>query len=259
MSTNTSLTTSLNGVRSEGGNEPGTSLDQSRSKASSAQQALADAHRHIDDLDARIGRNAAKTSADETALRSALDEVKRLKKTLKDGEKERQKLVLSRKRAVADIDKAQEKARKAEAKYDRALLADLIEREKEHDREGASSPRASAPVVDGQAGPAPATEPEDLATATARTTAARTTAASAGEGAQPAPTPPTPRRTTTRMRTSRSRSFTEPSAFPSPPVPEPTASPDPSPASADTPPASAEPSSPSAPGTAESSPEPSSS
>jgi hypothetical protein len=227
MSISRSLT-SPNGARTESGTESASALDRSRSKASSAQQAVIDGRRGLDDLDARIGRNTARTSADETKLRAALDEVKRLKKALKDGEKERQKLVLARKRAVADLEKAGERVRKAEAKYDRAVLADLIEREKVHDREAASSAPASAtgagpdaatlpvslesavPPVDGQTGTA-TTEPEDLALATARSTAARATAASAGEGAQPAPKPPTPRRTTTRTRTSRSGSPATPS------------------------------------------------
>jgi hypothetical protein len=239
--TSTPLTTSPNGARAEDARDQASALDRSRAKANQAQQTLADASRRVDEIEERLERTTARSSADEKALDATRAEVKRLKKALQDGEKERQKLVLARKRAIADVEKAEDKARKAEAKYDREVLADLIEREKEHDRAAPSaapstapasvlggpaadagslpavvnsaepvgdSDPASAPAADvevpanGQAG-APATEPEDLSTATARTTAARATAAAAGEEAQPAPEPPTPRRSA-RSRAPRS-------------------------------------------------------
>jgi hypothetical protein len=142
---NTTLTTSPNGARAEEGRDVESPLDRSRAKAKHAQQALAEAGRRVNDIDERLERNTAQTSADEKAVAAARDEVKRLKKALKDGEKERQKLVLARKRAIADVEKAEDKARKAEAKYDREVLADLIEREKENDR--ATSAAASATPV----------------------------------------------------------------------------------------------------------------
>jgi hypothetical protein len=248
MSISGPLTTSPNGARAEDGRDQASPLERSRAKANNAREALAEAGRRADDIDERLERNAARMSADDKALAAALDEVKRLKRALKDGEKERQKLIVARKRAITEVEKAEEKARKAEAKYDREVLADLIEREKESDRAtSAAASLASAtpgpghaadaqplPAVvnsaepagkaepaspragdlelpaDEQAG-APPVEPEDLGTATARTTAARTTAASAGEAAQPAPEPPRPRRAT-RTRTPRSTSSPEASA-----------------------------------------------
>jgi hypothetical protein len=237
MVTSTPLTTSPNGARAEDGRDQESPLDRTRGKADRARQALTEAGQRADDVDERLERVGAQVSADEKALAAALAEVNRLKKALKDGEKERRKLVLARKRAIADVEKAEEKARKAEAKYNREVLADIIEREKEHDRAASSGASIAVPAVlnsepvrntdvtrmpadevelpaDGPAG-APATEPEDLAIATARATAARATAASAGESAQPAPTPPTPRRST-RSRTSRPGSPASPDAEPAP-------------------------------------------
>jgi hypothetical protein len=193
--------------------DAGSRLEQSRARSQKARQALTDAQRQVDDVEARIGRNTAMTSASENALRSAEAEVKRLKKALKDSDRERRKLVVARKRAQAEVAKAAEKIRKTEAKYDRAVLADLIQRQKEEDRRGSSgtgvsAPREALPAPDGPLalnGAEPAREPEDLATATARTTAARVTAATAGEGAEPAPKPPTTRRTSTTGRSRSSR------------------------------------------------------
>jgi chromosome segregation ATPase len=176
-----------------GATEPASALERSRARSSEARSSLEAAHLRLSHLDAELGRNAARSSSDETALRSAMDEVKRLKKALKDGEKQRRKLLTERKRAADATAKAEDRARKAEAKYDRAVLADMIQRTKEQDRRTASekapengsaaTPAVPATAVDG-------TEPEDLGTATARETAARTTAqlaSSTAAGSTPQP------------------------------------------------------------------------
>src|SRR4051812_49676306 len=112
-------------------------LERSRSRSGQAREGLARARGRVDELDVKLGRNAARTSQDEAALQAAQAEVKRLRSALKDASKERQKLLVARKRATTVVAKAEEKAHKAEAKYDRAVLADLIQREKEQDRESA--------------------------------------------------------------------------------------------------------------------------
>jgi hypothetical protein len=190
-----------------GAAQPASPLERSRARSSEARSSLEAAHLRLSHLDGELGRNAARSTSDETALRSAMDEIKRLKKSLKDGEKQRRKLVTARKRAADAAAKAEEKARKAEAKYDRAVLADMIQRTKEHDRRTASAKApengsAATPAVaampDGPAdAPVPAVdgaEPEDLGTTTARQTAARTTA----RRASPARTATTPRPRTSR-------------------------------------------------------------
>ncbi|MGZ4613575.1 MAG: hypothetical protein ACXV1K_10470, partial [Kineosporiaceae bacterium] len=117
---------------------------------------------------------------------------------------ERRKLVTARKQAQSALAKAEEKARKREAKYNRAVLADMIQRQKEQDLEGAATPAAPAPsgqaAQDAQAAPTgaaasppPAPGDGEPARATAR------------DVAQPAPKPATPRRTSTASRSRTSR------------------------------------------------------
>ena len=229
------------GTGSTGSSEKTSQLERARGKSTKARQTLDQARRKVDEIDGQLGRNAARTSQDEAVLRAAEAQVKQLKRALKDASKERQRLLTDRKRATGAVDKAQDKVRSTEAKYDRAVLADLIERQKQQDRAGAGSagssdgspvaalpsaedqapiplpagPAGSAAVASGDsgaAGSAGSVEPEDLGTATARATAARTTAEAAGDGAEPAPPPPSPQRsrraTAPRTTTSGSASTT---------------------------------------------------
>jgi chromosome segregation ATPase len=189
--------------------QPASLLEKARARSTEAHSRLEAARGKLADVDGQIGRLTAQAGSDETALRSAMDEVKRLKKALKDGEKQRRKLVTARKRAEDAAAKAEERAHKAEAKYDRAVLADLIQRQKESDRKTASG---KAPQ-NGSAAPA-LHVPMDAGTSTARETAARVTAESAGDGVPRAtelPRSTTPRRppaargTTPRVRGAGSR------------------------------------------------------
>lgn len=179
----------------------GSAVEQSRARSQKAQQALTDAQRRVEDIEARLASTTAQTSADGNALRSAGEEVKRLKKARKDGEQERRKLVTARKQAQSALAKAEEKARKREAKYNRAVLADMIQRQKEQDIEGAATPAAQAPSgQDAQAAPtgAAASPPPDPGDGEPPPATAR-------DVAQPAPKPATPRRTSTASRSRTSR------------------------------------------------------
>jgi len=175
-----------------GASEPASPLERSRARSSEARSSLEAARVRLSEVDGELGRNAAQSTSDETALRSAMDEIKRLKKALKDGEKQRRKLLTARKRAADAATKAEEKVHKAEAKYDRAVLADMIERTKEQDRRTASAkaPENGSAVPPTVAAPPEGVEPEDLGTTTARETAARTTAQLASSSTA---TPATPR------------------------------------------------------------------
>src|SRR5436190_12935789 len=151
--------------------EAASALERSRDKSSEARTRLEAARTRLEGLDGELGRNAAQSSTDENALRSAIDEIKRLKKALKDGEKQRRKLLDARKRAADAAAKAEDKARKAEAKYDRAVLADMIQRNKEQDRQSASTKapdNGSAAMAAAPALPVAAdgVEGEDLGTVT---------------------------------------------------------------------------------------------
>src|ERR671932_116524 len=205
------------GTGSTGSSEKASQLERARAKSTKARETLDQARRKVDEIDGQLGRNAARTSQDEAVLRAAEAQVKQLKRALKDASKERQRLLTDRKRATSAVDKAQDKVRSSEAKYDRAVLPELIQREKQQDRRAAGpgsagfsdgSPVAALPSAEDQAAiPLPAgpagsaaaasgdsgaagwagwAEPEDLGTATSRATAARTTAEAAGDGAEPA-------------------------------------------------------------------------
>jgi chromosome segregation ATPase len=205
-----------------GTTEAVSALERSRGKSSDSRSRLEAARKRLEGLDGELGRNAAQSSTDETALRSAMDEIKRLKKALKDGEKQRRKLLDARKRAADTAAKAEEKARKAEAKYDRAVLADMIQRTKEQDRQIASSKGpdngSAATGTDTGTGTDTATataatdgvEAESLGTATARRTAARTTARRASAPRTTTTRTPRPRspRTTSGSSTSKAGSDT---------------------------------------------------
>jgi chromosome segregation ATPase len=177
-----------------GAAQPVLPLERSRAKSTEARSGLEGAHKRLSQLDGELGRNAAQSSSDETALRSAMDEIKRLKKALKDAAKQRRKLLTARKRAADAAAKAEDKARKAEAKYDRAVLADMIQRTKENDRRTASAKAPENGSETTASVPAPAAaiddaEAEDLGTATARETAARTTARRASSSRRTTPRP----------------------------------------------------------------------
>jgi chromosome segregation ATPase len=196
-----SSTPTISTATSTGAAEPASPLERSRARSSEARSTLEAARKRLSGLDGELARNASQSSTDETALRSAMDEIKRLKKALKEGEKQRRKLLTARKRAADATAKAEEKARKAEAKYDRAVLADMIQRTKEQDRRTASTKAPDNGAAATAAGPAlppatDATEAEDLGTATARETAARTTARRASSTGTTAPRPRTSRTTT---------------------------------------------------------------
>src|SRR3954467_10971929 len=137
------------GIGATGSSEKTSHLERARAKSTKAPQALDEAERKVDEIDSRLGRSAARSSQDEAALRAAEAQVKQLKRALKDASKERQKLLTGRKRATAAVEAAQSKVRSTEAKYDRAVLADLIQRQKEQDREGAGG--GSASCSDGSA------------------------------------------------------------------------------------------------------------
>jgi chromosome segregation ATPase len=148
-------------------------LNRRRDQASAAATAAEKAQAGVTELDNRLKTNATLTTQQNQALRNAVAEVNRLKRSLKAAAKEREQLTKARKKAVDKAAKSKAKAAEAEAKYDKVVLADLVRREKEKDR--AASPSAS----NGKAS-RPAPEQTDTATATAVRTAARKTAADAG-------------------------------------------------------------------------------
>jgi DNA repair exonuclease SbcCD ATPase subunit len=124
-------------------------LDRRRERSARARQQLDQARDRLADVDKRLSEHAGRASQVEHALRAAQDEVKRLKKALKDGAKERQKLISARKRAGSDVNKAERKAKQSESKYDEAVLAELVRREKSHDRQSAAKKRSTPKATSG--------------------------------------------------------------------------------------------------------------
>ena len=154
-------------------------LDSRRDKVTAATTAAEQAEEGVAQLDHRLQANATLAKQQKQVLRNAKAEIARLKLALTGIEQEKAQLTTARKKAVARAKRARNKREKAEAKYDRLLLADIVRREKERhsDQEFAAASSAAGPsrtVV-----PDPPPEQPDPATTTAVRTAARTTATAA--------------------------------------------------------------------------------
>jgi hypothetical protein len=160
-------------------------LDRRREKLQvnrAAAQAAIDA---VADLDARLDNNSSLTRESEAALQAALDQVAALKKTIKATVKQKDQLESARKDARRAAARAQQRAVAAEAKYDRAVLAEIVRREKDHDLSvhspavptGAAPSDAPLSATSTMAG-----EGDRPTLDTARATAARTTADRARAG-----------------------------------------------------------------------------
>ena len=121
-------------------------LDRRRGKAQAAKDAADKARGGVADLDTRIAANASQTQQDQAALHRARDEVIRLKRALKAAAKEGVALQARRKKASTVAVKADAKAKAAETKYDQAVLADIVRREKARDRTAAATAKPAAPA-----------------------------------------------------------------------------------------------------------------
>ena len=133
-------------------------LDRRRSKAEAAKEAADRAEANVAELDARLTALTTQTQQDQSALQRAQDEVTRLKRAVKTATKESVTLQARRKKASAAAVKAQAKAQSAEARYDEAVLADMVRRERDRDRAAAASATKSEQPADV---PAPATSHDD--------------------------------------------------------------------------------------------------
>jgi chromosome segregation ATPase len=105
-------------------------LDQRREKLQAMRRAVAATATDVGVLDKKLHKNAAQHRTHEAGLQTALDRVAALKKTIKASKKARDKLSAARKDARRAAAKATHRADTAEAKYDRAVLADILRRQK---------------------------------------------------------------------------------------------------------------------------------
>ncbi|MDT4985935.1 MAG: hypothetical protein QOI74_29 [Micromonosporaceae bacterium] len=138
-------------TRTEGG---ASKLDRRRGKAQAAKAAAEAAQARVTALDGRLGANAAEADEHKAAMRRTRDEVNRRKKALKASDKQREQLRAMRKKAEAAAAKAQRRSQAADDRYDQAVLAELVRREKDRDLANASQ----APTADGD----PRLEPTNL-------------------------------------------------------------------------------------------------
>jgi chromosome segregation ATPase len=173
-----------------GSKDSSVALDRRRTKMQSAKAAAATAAAAVDALDQRLAANAHQHGGHEADLQTALDRVESLRKSIKTSTRERKQLRIQRKDAGRAAAGAHDRARRAEAKYDTAMLADLLRREKDNDlsahgeaAEPQATPSQAGAPTPSKAAPTPSAEPEATPTQSPATrTAARTTAQRAGAG-----------------------------------------------------------------------------
>jgi hypothetical protein len=108
-------------------------LDRRREKMQARKGAGEATAADVVSVDDQLAANASQRREHEAALQAALDAVAVLKKSIKASTKERNKLRSARKGARRVAAKAQQRTDTAEAKYDRAVLADMLRREKDND------------------------------------------------------------------------------------------------------------------------------
>src|SRR3954468_2419618 len=115
-------------------------LDRRRAQSAAAGAAAEKARQAVTELDNRLRTNTELAQQQSQALRNAEAEVKRLKRSLKTQERDRVRLTKAHKKATAKASKAGNRAADADPKYDKAVLADLIRREKQRDQAAAEAP-----------------------------------------------------------------------------------------------------------------------
>jgi len=148
-------------------------LDEPRSAWQAAQDEAARAENQLSLVMQRLDDNAERRSADEAALQAAIDQQAELKRAIKSSAEQRETLRKARSKAQREAEVARKRADAAEAKYDEALLVEVLAAQKAKDLSTADE-ESQAPAhddVDGVATPVVPT--------TAQATAAAVTASHA--------------------------------------------------------------------------------
>jgi hypothetical protein len=148
-------------------------LDEPRGKWQAAEEAAAQAENQLSLVLQRLEDNAERRSADEAALQAAVDQQAELKRAIKTSAEQRETLRKARSKAQREAEEARKRAQAAEAKYDEALLAEVLAAQKSKDL---SASDGQAQAVDDEADPVAA----PIAQSTAQATAAAVTARNAG-------------------------------------------------------------------------------
>jgi hypothetical protein len=149
-------------------------LDGPRGEWQTAQETAARAENQLSLVVERLETNAERRSADEAALQAAVDQQAELKRAIKTSAEQRDTLRKARSKAQREVEEARKRAQAAEAKYDEALLVEVLAAQKSKDL-AASDGQAQA--VDEEVD---AVAAAPLAQSTAQRTAAAVTARNAG-------------------------------------------------------------------------------
>lgn len=150
-----------------------TALDAPRGAWRAAEEAASQAESQLSLVLERLEDNAHRRSADEAALQAAVDQQAELKRAIKTSADQRDTLRKARSKAQRDAEEARRRATAAEAKYDEALLAEVLAAQKIKDLSASGDQTA---VVDDSVEVVAA----PIAQSTAQTTAAAVTARNAG-------------------------------------------------------------------------------
>lgn len=160
-----------------------TALDERRGKWQTAHDAATQAEKQLADLGQQLESTVQQRNADEAELRANRDRQAELKKSIKAAAKQRDALRNARKQADRDAARARKRAEAAEAKYEKALLADLLHQQMSRDlsahdksggRNGRRSSRDATPREPSASGRRPTGD--TVAHSTSRKTAAAATA-----------------------------------------------------------------------------------
>jgi hypothetical protein len=148
-------------------------LDGPRGEWQAAQEAAAQAENQLSLVLGRLEDNAERRSADEAALQAAVDQQAELKRAIKSSAEQRETLRKARSKAQREAQEARKRAQAAEAKYDEALLVEVLAAQKIKDLSASDGQTQTAhDEADAAATP--------IAQSTAQTTAAAVTARNAG-------------------------------------------------------------------------------
>jgi chromosome segregation ATPase len=147
-------------------------LDEPRGHWQAAEEAATQAEHQLSLVLERLEENAERRTADEAALQAAIDQQAELKRAIKASAEQRETLRKARSKAQREAEEARKRSQAAEAKYDEALLAEVLAAQKAKDL-SASNDQAQA-VEDDADAVAP------LEPSTAQATAAAVTARNAG-------------------------------------------------------------------------------
>ncbi len=89
----------------------------------------------------RLEDNAERRSAEEAALQAAVDQQAELKRAIKTSAEQRETLRRAQSKAQREAEEARSRAQAAEAKYDEALLAEVLAAQKSKDLSASNGPR----------------------------------------------------------------------------------------------------------------------